>query len=121
MATYANAINATYIAGSAVSQHRFVTLASDGKVDHSTNGLAGPGVSVTSAAADGDVVTVQEFGRALVEAGGTITVGDNIASDTAGVAITAATADIIRGQALESGVSGQIIAVKLIDGGNASA
>ena len=120
MATYANAINATYIAGSAVSQHRFVTLAADGKVDHSTNGAAGPGVSVTSGA-DTEAVTVQEFGRALVEAGGTITVGDNIAADTAGVAITAATADIIRGQALESGVSGQIIAVKLIDGGNASA
>lgn len=121
MATYANAINATYTAGSAVSQFRFVTLNNDGKVDHSTNGQAGPGVSVTEAAADGDVIAVQEFGRAIVEAGGTITVGDSVAADTAGVAITAATADIIRGQALESGVSGQFIAVKLIDGGNAAA
>ena len=119
MATYANAINATYEAGSAISQFRFVTLAADGQVDHSTNGAAGPGVSVTSAAAAGEVVTVQEFGRALVEAGGTITVGDSVASDTAGVAITGVTADIVRGIALESGVSGQIIAVKLIDGGNA--
>lgn len=119
MATYANAINATYIAGSAVSQHRFVTLAADGKVDHSTNGAAGPGVSVTSAAADGDAVTIQEQGRALVEAGGTITVGDVVAADTNGVAITGATADIVRGWALESGVSGQIIAVRLVDGGNA--
>ena len=120
MATYANAINATYESGSAITQHRFVTLAADGQIDHSTNGAAGPGVSVTDASAAGSAVTVQEFGRALVEAGGTITVGDNVASDTAGVAITAATADIIRGQALESGVSGQIIAVKLIDGGNAA-
>lgn len=120
MATYANAINATYIAGSAVSQHRFVTLAADGQVDHSTNGAAGPGVSVTDQATVGGAVAVQEFGRALVEAGGTITVGDSVAADTAGVAITAATADIIRGQALESGVTGQIIAVKLIDGGNAA-
>lgn len=121
MATYANAINDTYTAGSAVSQHRFVTLAADGKVDHSTNGAAGPGVSVTSAAADGDVLTVQIFGRALVEAGGSITVGDFVAADTNGVAITGATGDIVRGQALETGVSGQIIAVQLIDGGNAVA
>lgn len=120
MATYANAINATYTAGSAVSQHRFVTLAADGKVDHSTNGADGRGVSVTSAAADGDVIAVQEFGRALVEAGGSITVGDMVAADTNGVAITAATSDIRRGQALETAVSGQIFAVKLIDGGNAA-
>jgi hypothetical protein len=121
MATYANAINATYLAGSAITQHKFVSLAADGQVDHSANGAAGPGVSVTDQATVGGAVTVQEFGRALVESGGTITVGDDVASDTAGVAITAAIADIVRGVALESGVSGQIIAVKLIDGGNAAA
>jgi len=121
MATYANAINATYIAGTAITQHRFVSLASDGQVDHSTNGTAGPGVSVTDQATVGGAVSVQEFGRAIVECGGTIAAGANVAADTAGVAITAATADIIRGVALEGGASGQFIAIKLIDGGNASA
>lgn len=121
MATYANAVNATYTAGSAVSQHRFVTLAADGKVDHSTNGADGEGVSVTSAAADGDVITVQEYGRALVEVGtGGVTVGDKIAADTNGVAITAAVADITRAIALETGAVNQIVAVRLVDGGNAN-
>ena len=51
------------------------------------------------------------FGILLVEAGGTITLGDGVASDENGRAVKAESDAIINGYALDSGVAGQKIRV----------
>jgi hypothetical protein len=122
MATVEGRFNRTYIAGTDLSaaQFHFVALAADGEVD-----LAGDGVVVAGVLLNKPLVsnaaTVAFFGRVIVEAGATVTAGDAVTSNAAGEVITAATGDIIAGYARESGVDGQIIAIDLINGGNAAA
>jgi hypothetical protein len=122
MATVEGRFNRTYIAGTDLSaaQFHFVALAADGEVD-----LAGDGVVVAGVLLNNPLVTnaaaVAWTGTVIVELGATVTAGDAIASNAAGEAITAATGDIIAGYARESGVDGQIIAIDLINGGNAAA
>ena len=60
-------------------------------------------------------------GKTIVEAGGSVTAGDEVAADTDGNAVTATTDDIVMGYALEDAVDGQIFAIELIQGGNAAA
>jgi len=57
----------------------------------------------------------------MVKAGGTVTAGGAVASDAAGLCVDAASTDIIMGYATEAGVNNQIIAIELIQGGNAAA
>ena len=47
--------------------------------------------------------------------------GGAVASDAAGLCVDAAATDIIMGYATEAGVTSQIIAIELIQGGNAAA
>lgn len=51
------------------------------------------------------------FGILLVEAGGTIALGDPIASDANGKAVKAGTSDLINGYACDAGVAGNVIRV----------
>ena len=60
-------------------------------------------------------------GKVMVTAGGTIAAGAAVATDAAGDAVTASTGNIVMGYATEAGVDGQIIAIELIQGGNAAA
>lgn len=123
MATQGNQTRETFIAGQDLSanQFHFVTMASDGQIDPTGDGAAADGVLVNTPAAQGDAATVVVAGRVIVEAGGNIAVGANVASNAAGEAVTAATNDIILGKALEAGVDGQIISIDFFRGGNASA
>ena len=57
----------------------------------------------------------------MVKAGGTVTAGGAVASDAAGLCVDAASTDIVMGYATEAGVTSQIIAIELIQGGNAAA
>lgn len=112
----------TFIAGEDLSsaQFKFVTLEADGQVDLAD--VAGEnciGVCLVGAAA-GKAVTVAMTGKVMVTAGGTIAAGDEIATDAAGDAVTATTGNIVMGYATEAGVDGQIIAIELIQGGNAA-
>jgi regulator of RNase E activity RraA len=124
MAVFDGRHTRTYEAGADLSagQFRFVTLAADGQVDLATNGAAAVGVLLNEPNAAGRAATVAIApAGVLVEAGGTITAGDEIAADADGVAITATTGDVVLGYAREDGVSGQIIRVDLISGGNTAA
>lgn len=79
-----------------------------------TAGTKALGVSVTDADS-GEVLPVMVIGIALVEAGGSISVGGAVASDSNGKAITATSSETINGYALDSAVaSGDIIRVKLV-------
>ena len=80
MATMHGRDNRTYEAGSAVSQHRFVDLAADGQVDHSADGAKAVGVSLNSASAAGDALTVARSGQVLVYVGEELAAGDAVAA-----------------------------------------
>ena len=113
----------TFIAGEDLSsaQFKFVTLESDGQVDLAD--AAGEnciGVLINDPAA-AESATVVMSGKVMVTAGGTIAAGAAVATDAAGDAVTASTGNIVMGYATEAGVDGQIIAIELIQGGNAAA
>ena len=113
----------TFIAGEDLSsaQFKFVTLEADGQVDLAdTAGENCIGVCLNATAAAA-AATVVMTGKVMVVAGDAITAGDAVATDAAGDAVTATTGDIIMGYATEDGVDGQIIAIELIQGGNAAA
>ena len=113
----------TFIAGEDLSsaQFKFVTLEADGQVDLAD--AAGEnciGVVLNDPAA-AEAATVAISGKVMVAAGGTVTAGDAVATDASGAAVTATTGNIIMGYATEDGVSGQLIAIELIQGANAAA
>ena len=113
----------TFEAGENLSsaQFKFVTLEADGKVDLAD--AAGEnciGVLLNNPDAAGKAATVALTGKVMVVAGGTIAAGAAVATDAAGDAVTATTGNIIMGYALEAGVDGQVIAIELIQGGNAA-
>ena len=113
----------TFIAGEDLSsaQFKFVTLESDGQVDLAdAAGENCVGVCLVGGTA-GKAVTVAMTGKVMVTAGGTIAAGAAVATDAAGDAVTAASTNIIMGYATGAGVDGQIIAIELIQGGNAAA
>ena len=113
----------SFEAGGNVSaaQFKFVTLESDGQVDLAN--AAGEnciGVLLNNPDAAGKAATVAISGKVMITAGGTIAAGAAVATDAAGDAVTATTGNIVMGYALEAGVDGQVIAVELIQGGNAA-
>lgn len=123
MATTQSRNNRTFEAGGDLSagQFHFVTLAADGQVDISGDGAAAAGVLINAPSAAGQAATVTVQGLTTVVVGADIDVGDSVASNATGKAITADTADVIMGYARESGVDGQVIQIELIQGGNAAA
>jgi hypothetical protein len=128
MATQGAQIRETFIAGASFynatvasnKQFYFVTLAADGKVDPTGNGLAADGVILNDPILD-EAATVVVFGRVTVECGGTVTAGGIVASDADGRCVDAASTDIILGKALEAGIADQIITIDFFKGGNAAA
>jgi len=113
----------TFVAGEslAAAQFKFVTLESDGQVDLAdAAGENCVGILLNSPAA-GAAATVALTGKVMVTAGGTIAAGAAVATDAAGDAVTAASTNIIMGYALEAAVDGQVMAIELIQGGNAAA
>ena len=126
MAVMQSRDNRTFIAGEDLSaaQFKFVTLESDGQIDLADADAENCiGVCIVGAAA-GAAATVTVSGKTMVTAGGTIDAGEAIVTDASGDAValtdsSSATA-ITMGYALEAGVDGQIIAIELIQGGNAS-
>lgn len=113
----------TFVAGEslAAAQFKFVTLESDGQVDLADSaGENCVGVCINDPAA-GEAATVVMSGKVMVTAGGTIAAGAAVATDASGDAVTATTNNIVMGYATEAGVDGQVIAIELIQGGNAAA
>jgi uridylate kinase len=68
-----------------------------------------------------EAATVVMSGKVMVTAGGTIAAGASVATDASGDAVTASTGNIVMGYATEAAVDGQVIAIELIQGGNAAA
>ena len=110
----------THVAGEDLSaaQFKFVTLEADGQIDLADSaGERALGVLLNKPTA-GAAATVAMTGKVMVEAGASVTAGDQLQTDAAGDAITAAAGDVVMGYALEDAVDGQIFAMELIQGGN---
>jgi len=118
MATNGHQVRETYTAGEDLSaaQFHFVT-ATARSVALTGAGEAADGVLINDPA-NGAAATVVVFGRVIVEAGGNITAGAEVASNATGEAVAADTGDIVLGKALEAGVDGQLISVDFYKGGN---
>lgn len=93
-------------AASDLVEHRFAGF--NGK--HCDAGAKALGVVDVTTEKD-QFAPVAVFGILLVEAGGTIAVGDGIASDANGKAVKAETTAIINGYALDAGTTGQKIRI----------
>jgi hypothetical protein len=89
MATYEACKNISGIAGTAVTVYRLVALASDGEYDHAGAAARADGVAAESVAAGGTFPLAIPNGAVVkVEAGGVVAVGDKLASDANGKAVT---------------------------------
>jgi hypothetical protein len=123
MATMLSRDTRTFVAGSdlTAAQFKFVSLAADGQVDV-TAAAGGNAIGILSNNPDvGQAATVTVSGGYMVEAGGTITAGDQVQSSATGTALLAATGDVVLGYALEDAVVGQIMRIEFITGGNLAA
>lgn len=116
----------TFIAGEDLSsaQFKFVTLEADGQVDLADADAENCiGVLINDPAA-AEAATVVVSGKVLVTAGGAVTAGDAVVTDTSGDAVELTTSSsataVTMGYALEDAVDGQIFAIELIQGGNTS-
>lgn len=100
----------------AVSAHRFVAIGTGGLVDEGTSGADAVGVSQEASIATSSVaieVILLDGGKVEVEAGGTVTAGDVIASDATGRAVTisATVTHVGLGWALNSAAIGEAVTV----------
>jgi hypothetical protein len=113
----------TFVAGEslAAAQFKFVTLESDGQVDLADSAGENCIGILLNSPASGAAATVALTGKVMVTSGGTIAAGAAVATDASGDAVTAASTNIIMGYALEAAVDGQVMAIELIQGGNAAA
>ena len=112
----------TVIAGADLSaaQFKFVKLDAAAEVVPAGNGEQAFGVCLVGALED-NAATVVVQGKTMVKCGGTVTAGGAVGIDAGSLAVDAASTDIIMGYATEAGVTNQIIAIELIQGGNAAA
>jgi len=119
MASRNEGLQKTYYAGAAIAASRIVKGGADEtKVvvgAAATDKLIGIGDSLGSAS--GETLDVIIDGIALVKAGGTIAVGDIITSDGTGQALATTTAgNRYIGIAIDPGVSGDLIGVRIAPG-----
>jgi len=116
----------TFIAGEdlASAQFKFVTLEADGQVDLADADAENCIGVLINDPASGEAATVVISGKTMVTAGGAITAGDEVVTDTSGDAVELTTSSsataITMGYALEAAADGQVFGIELIQGGNSS-
>lgn len=113
MAVNNNQVCVTLEAGANLStkQYYFVSIAADGQIDPTGDGLSAVGVLQNDPAAAGRAAEVCIGGITKVEAGGTVAAGAAVASSATGTAVTAAAGDVILGTAVDGGASGSVISI----------
>jgi hypothetical protein len=97
------------------SQFCFVKLSS-GSIALCSTGQEAIGVLQDDPAASGRVGSICISGISKVKAGGTLTAGQNVGSDSTGRAITPATGGYILGKVLEAAAANEIVACLLVRG-----
>jgi hypothetical protein len=104
-----------FVAETDIPKFRFAEVGSaDGQVKLATAGAEALGVTLDVDVKPGDRCDVQLDGVFMVEAGGAVVFGDKLAPDAEGKAVVAT--ELSSGVALESGVAGDIIRLKIVPG-----
>ena len=116
MATEGNQIRESFVATADLEQFRFVT-ATGRNVAYTAAGAAADGV-VRNDPLEGEAATIVNYGRVIVESGGAMDAGDEVASGADGVALAATAGDIVLGKVTEDAVEGQLVTVDFYKGGN---
>ena len=113
MAYYDNQKCVSFEAGSDLSayQFQFMAMSADGQIDRSGAGAYAVGVLQNEPSAAGRAAEVAINGKMQVKCGGAVTAGGPVASDASGQAVDATTGDIILGEAMEAGASGEVITI----------
>ena len=94
------------------SQFRFMSVDSSGQLAATGDGAAADGVLQDKPAAAGRAGLLQIGGRTKVEAGAAVTNGAQVASDSVGRVVPAASGDVILGRALNAAsAAGEVIAI----------
>lgn len=122
MSTKKGLTQVTYEAAADLTQFRFVSIDSNGQVAQTGAGAQADGVVLNDPDAQGEAATIAIYngGQAKVEAGGSLTAGDQVTSDGDGKAVAATTGDVINGTAVEAASDdGSVIGVQLVHGGAA--
>lgn len=123
MATQGNQTRESMIAGADLSalQWTFVKMnTTDRTVVAAGAGEAAFGVLINDPTL-GNAATVVTVGRVIVEVGtGGLTAGDLVSVDANGEAVTAASADVVVGIALEAKSAGERATIDFFRGGNAA-
>ncbi len=106
----------TRISGADLSakQFFFVKLDSSGHAVVAGDGEAAIGVLQDGLITSGVACNIMTLGITKVSAGGSITAGNNVASDAAGEAVAASGSDAILGVALESASDGDLFSMLLV-------
>jgi len=89
-------------------QYFFVNINSSGKIVVAGDGARAIGVLQDKPAAADRAGAVAIFGQTKISLGGTVAVGDAVASDSAGEAVVAATGDAVLGTCIQGGADGEI-------------
>lgn len=92
---------------------KIVNSSGTGQVAVCGDGEAGIGVLQNKPSSQGKAARVAISGIAKVEAGGSVTAGQPVASDASGNAVTAATGDIVLGRAVNSADDGDVVEILL--------
>jgi len=94
-------------------QYFFMQIDSSGNVNVSGDGGVADGVLANKPSASGRAATLAMNGIMKVELGGTVTAGDDVASDSAGKAVVATTGDVKLGTCVVGGASGSVGSIRL--------
>lgn len=116
MATEQKLQTVTLEAGDDLSaiQYYFVSIAADGQVDATGDGLEADGVLQNDPAAAGRAASVGISGITKVVVGGAVTRGGNVASDSSGRAVNPSSGDYLMGVALATATTaGEIVSMLL--------
>lgn len=89
-------------------QYKFVSLASDGQIDLTGDGLQADGVLQDAPTAAGRAAQVAIAGQTKIRLGATLAPGADVASSATGLAVAATSAEVILGTIVEGGDSGEI-------------
>jgi hypothetical protein len=122
MAVMQSRDNRSYNAGADLSseQFKFVKLGAGTVTRASTLGENCLGILLNNPTS-GNAATVCVSGKVMIKVGAVaVAAGAKLCTDANGLAKTAASSHIIMGYANEAGAAGQIIAMELIQGGNAA-
>lgn len=93
-------------------QYRFVKLGSAGTVDVAGTSTRPTGI-LQNDPGSGKAASVAYSGRSFLKLGGSVDAGDPVTSGELGVGVVAGSGDVARGEAVEGGVTGDIISVIL--------